>query len=66
MTPSEIISLIGVLLVMVAALWTVYGVLAARIDVVRHDYVRRDDFLRVVERFEKKLDDHLKLLSEKR
>jgi hypothetical protein len=69
MTPEQV-ELGGILVVGVAALWTVYGLLSSRIEQhardlneVRANYVRRDDFLRVIDRFEKKLDEHLRLAA---
>ena len=72
MTPDQA-GLLGLLVVGVAGLWAVYGLLSARIqehardlNEVRANYVRRDDFLRVNDRFEKKLDEHLRLAAGKR
>jgi hypothetical protein len=65
--------LIGLLVIGVGAAWAIYGLLSARIaehgrDLaeVRANYVRRDDFLRVIDRFEKKLDEHLRLAAGQR
>jgi hypothetical protein len=72
MTPEQA-ELAGALAVGIAALWAVYGLLSSRIEQhardlneVRANYVRRDDFLRVIDRFEAKLDEHLRLAAGKR
>lgn len=72
MTPDQA-GLLGLLVIGVAALWAVYGLLSTRIEQhardlneVRSHYVRRDDFLRVIDRFERKLDEHLKLAAGQR
>jgi hypothetical protein len=72
MTPDQA-GLLGLAVIGVAALWAVYGLLSSRIEQhardlneVRANYVRRDDFIRVIDRFEKKLDEHLKLLARQR
>lgn len=69
---SDVAELIGLVLIFVGGLWSVYHVLAVRIEsqsrdlaVVRESYVRRDDFLRVLDRLEKKLDKHLELITDK-
>jgi hypothetical protein len=73
MSLDEIIAVLTITAFGIGGLWAVYRLLSARIadlakdlTIVRDNYVRRDDFLRVIDRFEKKLDDHLKMLSEKR
>jgi len=72
MTPEQA-ELVGALVIGIAALWAVYSLLSARIEQhardlneVRAHYVRRDDFLRVIDRFEKKLDEHLRLAAGQR
>lgn len=63
---EQVTGLIGLVLIMVGGLWAVYNVLAHRIEAVKEHYVRRDDFLRVLDRLEKKLDQHLALITRDR
>jgi len=70
MNIDQLLVVLSLLALGLAGLWTVYRVLSTRIDmqsadlnIVRDNYVRRDDFLRVIDRFESKLDEHLKVLA---
>lgn len=67
---ADQVTLVGLVVAGIAGLWAVYGLLSNRIEQrardlneVRANYVRRDDFLRVVDRFEAKVDQLLKALG---
>lgn len=66
MSLDQVLAVAGLIIAGLGGLTTVYRLLSARIDQVsrdllevRNNYVRRDDFLRVIDRFERKLDQLL-------